>query len=72
MVSSGSLQAHHRPNTLADITDDTVKTGKNLAEFANNPKSLECITAFLENQPLFEWLKKEFTGSPLILIVWVT
>ena len=49
-----------KDQTLANITEELVGTGKFLSEFTGD--KLECVRKFSECQKIVEWIKKTTKG----------
>ncbi len=54
-----------RDQTLGDVNDELIKTGRFLKDIASDPHRKKCLEAFARCQNVVAWLKKVTKGKRL-------
>ena len=49
--------------TLSDVDDRLINTGKFLEDVANDPRKVNCLEMFAQCQDIVKWLKEETKGD---------
>ena len=50
--------------TLQDVDDSLIDTGKFLQDIAKDPRKVECLEKFAKYQKIVKWLKEVTKGQP--------
>ena len=60
--------ASMRDQTLDDVDQSLVETGKFLQEFVSDSKKLECLQIFSKCLSMVNWIRKETKGKGITIL----